>query len=172
MVGPQEQAIRQDDWFVLLDPAWQPGSPDESPPPEMIVGGWQLDADGKAGPFQPNPSFVPRDATTPTDPVDALLRLAARGEEVADQLLPTVRDAVVEIAVDEQDRPLVGPAPDGVPVVLVVTAPVHRSELGPERWWPVHGVRLPEIVPEGADILLNAASPAPFRLSTEALRDG
>lgn len=171
MVGPQEQAVRWDNWFVLLDPAWQPASPDQQPPPEKIVGGWMLDEAGNAGPFEPNPNFVPQDESTPTDPVDALLRLVQRGEDVGDQLLATIKDAVVEIAVDDEDEALVGPGADGKMVVLVVTAPVQRAEIGVEQWRRIHGVRLPEVVPEDVDILLNPDGSAPFRLSTDALRE-
>ncbi len=171
MVEPDRHVVRQDNWFVLLDPKWQPSSPDMKPPPEAIVGGWMLDEHDKPGPFQPNPDYVPGDETTPTDPTDAVLRLIMRGENVGDQLIPTVRDAVVEIAVDEEDQPLISPSPDGVMSVLVATAPVQRTGLPLERWWPVVGARLPELVPDGVDILLNPDGLAPFRLSTDALRD-
>jgi hypothetical protein len=165
-------AIRQDNWFVLLDPAWQPANPQTQAPPEAIVGGWMLDEDGKAGPFQPNPDYVPGDESTPTDPTDAVLRLIAAGQDVRDQLVPTVRDAVLEIAVDDHDQPIVSPAPDGVPCVLVVTASAHKARVDAQNWWPVVGAMLPEIVPDGVDILLNPGGPASFRLSTEALRAG
>lgn len=165
-------AIRQDNWFVLLDPAWRPANPAAQAPPEAVVGGWMLDEDGKPGPFQPNPDYVPGDESTPTDPADAVLRLLAAGQDVGDQLVPTVRDAVLEIAVDEQDQPIVSAAPDGVPCVLVATAPVHRERVDVRDWWPVVGAKLPEIVPQGMDVLLNPGGPASFRLSTEALRAG
>lgn len=170
MAEARPGTVRRDNWLVLLDPKWRPGGQDEQPPPNAVVGGWMLDADDKPGPFQPNPNYVPGDDETPTDPIDALLRLVMRGENVGDQLLPTVRDGVVEIAVDEEDQPLVSPAPDGVLCVLVATAPVQRSLSTLERWWPVVGARLPEVVPDGVDILLNPDGPAPFRLSADALR--
>jgi hypothetical protein len=164
--------VRQDGCFVLLDPSWRPGSQGEQPPSEVVAGRWPLDAAGKPGPFQPNPDYLPGDEATPTDPADALLRLIMRGENVGEQLVPTVRDAVVEIAVDEHDQPLVTPASDGMLCVLVATAPAHRTGLPPDRWWKVAGTRLPEVVPEDVDILLNPDGPAPFRLSADALRDG
>jgi hypothetical protein len=170
VVEPMQGAVRQDNWFVLLDPNWHQATPDQPAPPEAIVGGWMLDEDGKAGPFQPNPDYLPGDDATPTDPTDAVLRLIIRGENVGDQLVPTVRDSVLEIAVDEADQPLVSVAPDGVPSVLVATASVHKERVAVERWWPVEGTTLGEIVPEGADVLLNPGGPASFRLSTEALR--
>jgi hypothetical protein len=163
-------AVRQDNWFVLLDPSWHPANPGQQAPPEAVAGGWMLDEHGKPGPFQPNPGYVPGDESTPTDPTDAVLRLIVRGEDVADRLVPTVRDAVLEIAVDDQDQPMVNAAPDGKPSVLVTTAPMHKQRLDVQRWWPVVGTKLPEIVPAGVDVLLNPGGPASFRLATEALR--
>jgi hypothetical protein len=163
-------AVRQDNWFVLLDPGWQPETEGQQAPPAAVVGGWMLDEAGKPGPFQPNPGYLPGDESTPTDPTDAVLRLLIAGQDVGDQVVPTVRDAVLEIAVDDQDQPMVSQAPDGKPSVLVATAPVHKQRLDVQRWWPVVGTNLPEIVPAGVDILLNPGSPASFRLSTDALR--
>jgi hypothetical protein len=163
-------AVRQDNWFVLLDPGWQPGNPGQQAPPEAVVGGWMLDEDGKPGPFQPNPGYLPGDESTPTDPTDAVLRLLIAGQDVGDQLVPTVRDAVLEIAVDEKDEPMVSLAPDGRSSVLVATAPVHKQRLDVARWWPVVGTALPDVVPAGVDVLLNPGGPASFRLTMDALR--
>lgn len=170
MPEPMPGAVRQGNWFVLLDPGWTAGTPDSVPPPEVIVGGWMLDADGAVGPFEPNPNYVPRNQSTPTDPLDALLRLAARGEDVGDQIVPTIRDTVVQIGCDENDDPVIVLSPDGVPCVQIVTAEVHRSRLTTDRSWPVVGSKLSEIVPEGTDILINPGGRAQFRLVGAALR--
>jgi hypothetical protein len=164
-------AVRQDNWFVLLDPAWQPEVPGQQAPPAAVAGGWMLDENGKPGPFQPNPGYVPGDESTPTDPTDAVLRLIVAGQDVGDQLVPTVRDAVLEIAVDAQDQPVVSVAPDGKPSVLIATAPVHKQRLDIERWWPVVGTKLADVVPAGVDVLLNPGGPASFRLEMAALRN-
>ncbi|HEY4022036.1 MAG TPA: type VII secretion system-associated protein [Pseudonocardiaceae bacterium] len=167
---PQGSQVRLDNWIVLLDPAWQSDDPDAKPPPRAIAGGWPLGEEGKAGPFQPNPDFAPVDGTIPTDPTDAVLRLVSKGEVSAEHLVSQIRDAVLEIAVDEDDHLLVGPAPDGVPCVAVTTAPAHKARVTAPRWRPVTGDRLPEVVPDDVDVLLNPDGPAAFRLRTDALR--
>ncbi|WP_051133066.1 type VII secretion system-associated protein [Nocardia paucivorans] len=162
--------IRRDNWLMLVDPRWQESASAAVPPEEMIVGGWLLGEDGEPGPFQPNPNYLPADDSAPTDPTDAVLRRSVRGDDVGDEIVPTLRDAVVEIGCDEYNEPLVGSAPDGVPCVAVVTAAVHKRRVDADRWWPVPGSALPDLVPPGVDILINPGSPAQFRLLTRALR--
>ncbi|MGW5388244.1 hypothetical protein [Nocardia sp. NPDC003963] len=41
---------------------------------------------GEAGRFEPDPTHVPADDSTPTDPIDAVLRLIPRDEQPADIL--------------------------------------------------------------------------------------
>jgi hypothetical protein len=159
-----------DNWLVLFDPAWQ-RTDDGQPPPEVVVGGWRLDAEGKPGPFEPNPGFVPGSPDSPSDPVDAVLRRVGRGEDVGDQLVPAVRDSMVEIAVDSEGRPVVAPAPDGVPCVGVATAPSHKARVAAENWRSLVGKDLPAVVPPGVGILLNPDGPASFRLVVDALAD-
>lgn len=170
MVDPPPEAIRQGDWFLLLDPAYRPETMDSPPPPAVIVGGWMLNADHIVGPFEPNPDYVPADESTPTDPVDSLLRRIAEGEQLAEELLDAVRNAVLEIGCDEEDRPLIGIAPDGAHCVVIATAGVQKRAVDVDRWWPVLGGALTDIVPPDTDLLLNPAGAAPFRLSVHALR--
>ncbi|MGW4814309.1 type VII secretion system-associated protein [Kitasatospora cineracea] len=171
-VEPMASAIRQGDWLVLPKPGWTKNSASDTPPAHAMVGGWALDEDGKPGPFEPNPEYVPDDRSTPTDPIHALLRLVAadHGGAIADRLLATLRNSVVEIACDEQAHPLVGPSPDGVQCVVVVTAAIHKRLLPGARWMRVVGDRLPEAVPVDTDIMLNPGDVAQIRLLTEALR--
>jgi hypothetical protein len=167
--GPRSGAIRQDDRLLLPDPTWQLPEP---PPMGLTVGSWPLDESGRPGPFEPNPDYVPFDDETPTDPADALLRQLMNGRDVGDRLIGCVRDAIVEIAVDDQDQPFVTPDPNGVMCVLVATAPAQRTESQLKNWWPIVGARLPEVVPDEVDILLNPDGPAPFRISPAALANG
>lgn len=168
MEEPMPGAIRQDDWFILLDPVRQtdplPAAPD------TIVGGWMVAEDGAVGPFEPNPRYIPADDSTPTDPVDALLRRIAAGESLADDLVEWILNAIVEIGCDEQDRPLIGRAPDGVTCAVVATAALQKQDVDADRWWPVLGRELPDILPPSTDILLNPNGSAPFRLITAVLR--
>jgi hypothetical protein len=157
-----------DNWLLLVDPAWVREG-DERPPRRAIMGGWLVDDHGRAGLFRPNPEFRPTGPNTPTDPIDAVLRLVGRGEAMVDQLVPTLRDAIVELAVDQVNLPLIGPAPDGVPCVGVATAPLHRVRATGARWREMPGRNLAGVVPRDTDILLNPESPAAFRLRTEVL---
>ncbi|WP_460695854.1 type VII secretion system-associated protein [Nocardia thraciensis] len=168
-IEPMPGTVRKDNWFLLLDPEWQANHSGSMPPGEAIIGGWMVDDAENTGPFQPNPDYVPRDASTPTDPTDALLRLIAGGEPLGEQLVTTLRDSVVQIACNRENQPVVDSAPDGVPCVLVTTAGIHQQRLSADRWWPVVGGKLTDIVPTGADILLNPGGPAQFRLVTGAL---
>jgi hypothetical protein len=168
---PQPVTIRRDDWLLLLDRGWKRASPWSEPPTEAVIGGWMMDEGGKAGPFQPNPAYLPGDEATPTDPTDALLRSIAAGNPVGEELPALIRDSVVEIVCDEQDEPIVDTAPDGVRCVLVATAEAQKVDVEPNRWWPVLGSELPSVVPSGIDILLNPGGPAPFRLAAEVLRN-
>lgn len=171
MADPTPEMVQQDNWFVLLDPDWQPGTSTESPPADAIVGGWRMLEDDTIGPFEPNPVYTPRSESTPTDPVDALLRLIASGRlDLGDDLIARIRDSVIEIGCDAADQMLVGVAPDGAPCIPVVTAAVHKQSVDIEHWVPVLGAMLPEVVPPGIDILLNPGGSAQFRLITSALR--
>lgn len=108
----------------------------------------------------------------PSDPIDAVLRLAAVGARLGDELVRTIRDSIVEIGCDENDRPLLGAAPDGTPCVVVVTAELQKAHIDVDRWWPVHGGELAGLLPPGADVLLNPSGSAPLRLGANALRGG
>ncbi|MEV6323871.1 type VII secretion system-associated protein [Nocardia sp. NPDC051787] len=172
MDEPMRGAIRQNNWFVILDPSWTSVTPWSEPPAEVIVGGWMVDEDGGVGPFQPNPYYIPKDPDAPTDPTDAVLHLIAEGQQLADDLIGRIRDSMLHIACDDKDRPVLSRAPDGAPCVLVVTAERHKQGALVPRWRSVAGAKLPEIIPDGVDILLNPAGPAPFRLVTATLRAG
>lgn len=159
-----------ENWAMILDPGWQPSHPDEQPPVEAMVGGWRLDENGKSGPFEPNPKYVPSNPDSPADPADAVLRLVAEGKEPVASVLPVIKDALLEIATDD-GRPLVGPAPDGAPCVAVVTAPAHRQRVDAAEWYQVTAEQLLEGLPADVDILINPGTPGCTRLLASALRD-
>lgn len=158
--------IRQGDWFVLVDPAWDT-SAQSMLPSDMMVGGWLREDDGTIGPFQPNPGYRPSADTVPTDPIDAVLRriAAGAGDRLGDELTAMVHDAVVAIGCDEAGRPLIGSSPDGIGCVVVATAELQKAGIDVDRWLSVHGAKLVHIVPTGVEIFLNPAGAAPFRLA-------
>lgn len=159
-----------ENWALLVDPAWEPAREDEAPPNEAMVGGWLLDDAGVPGRFQPNPDYEPGTEDGVTDPTDAVLRLLSKGEATPDTLIPTLRDAYVELAVAEDDHLLVGPAPDGASCVAVATAGAQRRRTPFEHWRRVTVDELAQVLPDGVDILLNPSGEVPFRVVTEALR--
>lgn len=162
----------QTDWLMLTDPAWAPRSEDEQPPIEAVLGGWPTYPDGSWGHFLTNPGYEPSTPDSPSDPVDAVLRLIARDDYGADALLSVLADVELGIATDEQSVALVDEAPDGKPSVLVVTSLEHRDRVAAPGWY---GTDLSEIVaalPEsGVDVLLNPNSPASMRLDADVLRN-
>ncbi|MCX2731514.1 type VII secretion system-associated protein [Saccharopolyspora sp. NFXS83] len=160
------------DWMMLTDPAWTPEDEQSEPPGEVLLGGWPMWPDGSWGRFQANPGYRPMNPDSPSDPVDAVLRLMVRDDYGADALLSVLEDTALEIALDENGVAVVDRAPDGVPSVLVVTAPIHRDRVGADDWRGTHAAEIAEALPEtGVDVLLNPNSPASMRLSADALRE-
>jgi hypothetical protein len=157
-------------WTFLIDPAWNTEH-NGTPPAAAVVGGWLVAVDGSTGAFHPNPDYRPSHPDSPTDPVDATLQLVNRGEADADALLATMVDAVFGVAMDEQGNPLVAAAPDGVPSVLVTTAPGHRSRVSASGWQEVRAEELAEVLPDnGVDLLVNPGAPASMRIVAASLK--
>jgi hypothetical protein len=167
---PASQEETSENWALLVDPVWQPESPDDQPPAEVMVGGWLLDDNGVPGPFTPNPHYEPATEDGVTDPTDAVIQLVAQGMESAESLIPALRDAFVELAVTEEGQLLVGPAPDGVSCVAVATAGVQRRRTPFEHWRQVTVQQIVDALPQDVDILLNPAGARPFRVVAETLR--
>ena len=160
--------VRQGDWLMLVDsdPVTDPAG---TLAIESMVGGWVVAGGGELGLFRPNPRYRPADPAAPADPIDALLRRGASGVPVGGDLLAAVCGSVVEIGCDTTGIPVTGIAPDGVQCVPVVSAAIHRGRLDIPQWLPVAGAALPDVLPAGADILLNPESPARFRLAADAV---
>lgn len=163
----------EDQWVVLVDPTWQSAGETDMPPIEAVVGGWFVDSDGTVGRFCANPEYVPSQEDSPTDPVDATLRLVVRGEATGEQLLSTVREAVFGIALDENGVAIVTPAPDEVPSVLVATAPAHSRRVDAASWQEITAEELAHSLPDegGVDVLFNPGASASMRILAGALKD-
>ncbi|RSN19281.1 hypothetical protein DMC61_40095 [Amycolatopsis sp. WAC 04169] len=180
MTGKQDTAPTLVELFdggevkLLLDPAWGAENEDDAePPPDAILGGWAVTADGMWTRFRSNPDYRPRSADAPLDPVDAVLRAMARGvgEDLTDDLTSTLFDTVFGVAVDEKNVALVRSAPDGVSSVLATTAYGHRALLDVPGWVEVTLPQLAAALPEtGVDVLLNPGSPAAMRVRADVIR--
>ncbi|WP_409179298.1 type VII secretion system-associated protein [Amycolatopsis sp. VS8301801F10] len=171
-------AMSEDQWVLLVDPAWQPapttgGTEVPSPPPRAVVGGWLARADGSVSRFEPNPSYEPAAHDSPTDPLDAVLRLTARGEADFDQLAAVFRESAFAVAVDTDESPLVAPSPDNIPCLLVTTAPAHRRRVRAAGWRPAGPLDLLRLLNDrdGVDLLLNPGSPGCLRLLADSVRE-
>lgn len=157
--------------LLLIDPGWSSTEDTSIPPAEVLLGAWVVTADGERGPFQPNPVYRPAGQDSPLDPVDAVLRRLAQGEQAADLLPSVLRDVTVAIAVDDEGVALVRPAPDGVPSVLVTTSFGHRTRLDVPGWANLTIGQLADALPEsGVDVLLNPGGPAAMRVHAGSVR--
>ncbi|MEV6605655.1 type VII secretion system-associated protein [Kutzneria sp. NPDC051319] len=168
--------MSDDQWMLLVDPAWQPAeegrSAGQNPPAEAVVGGWLVAADGAVGRFEPNPDYEPATPESPTDPVDAALRLMADGEVDADALFAVLRESEFGVALDEHQRPVIAPAPDDVLSLLVTTAPAHRGRVRAEAWQVVNAEELAGMLAEHeVDALVNPGAQTSTRLLASTIAD-
>ncbi|WP_370948054.1 type VII secretion system-associated protein [Amycolatopsis sp. cg5] len=156
--------------LLLVDPAWRPTDLEPDPPAETAIGAWLIHADGTRSRFQPNPVYRPSTPDSPFDPVDAELRRLATGAPMTQALYETLRDVDLSLATDLAGTPLVRPAPDGIPSLLVTTSPPLRTYADAPAWLDVTLTDLATALPSsGLDVLLNPGSPASLRLTTPAL---
>jgi hypothetical protein len=167
-----EEQTAEDQWVLLVDPAWVPDGETEitGPPLAAVVGGWLAGADGTVGRFEANPVYEPSGPDSPTDPLDASLRLMARGEVDFDRLAAVLRESVFGVALGAQGEPLIAPAPDDVLSLLVTTAPAHRARVRAENWLDVSAAELAELLGKtGVDTLINPGAPTSTRLLAETI---
>jgi hypothetical protein len=171
-MADQKQATTED-VLIMVDPNWQATEDEETPPIHAVLGGWQLDAQGNADRFEGNPAYEPTDPGSPTDPVDAVVRLVLRREAGADRLLTVLDDVKLAIAVlDDKRTVAIADSPDDVPCVLVATAPAQRSHVEAPGWIEQITVRdLAGFLPDdGVDVLLNAGAPYSMRVATKTIK--
>ncbi|AUI60366.1 type VII secretion system-associated protein [Amycolatopsis sp. BJA-103] len=158
---------------ALIDPAWSPSDEQAVVPLDKIIGVWAADDKGQEPLFRPNPAYVPTEPGAHLDLVDGVLQLLARGADVGvPQLAAALADALLGIAVDDEGTALVRPAPDGMPSVLVATAPGHRPPVDTPGWRAVTVAKLARFLPEqGVDVLLNPGAPTSMRVSAGLIRE-
>ncbi|GAA1991476.1 type VII secretion system-associated protein [Amycolatopsis minnesotensis] len=158
-------------WYLLMDPHWTPAEEDEPPPIEAVAGAWPVEEDDEVGVFQPNPDYQPVDETLPTDPVDALLRELAEGDAEPEHVRALLRQSLVFQAMNGDGRPLVIPAPDDAPCVVVATAAPHVARVFAPAWRRVDYAGFVDELPDGIDVLLNPEGPAAARLTGTFVRE-
>ncbi|PRY38968.1 type VII secretion system-associated protein [Umezawaea tangerina] len=163
--GPSEN------WFLLIDPAWTPAGENDVPPLESVVGLWPVEEDGKPGKFRPNPEYLPSDDNSPSDPLDAVLRLVVQGRAEAEHIQLLLRDSLFDLALNGDGRPLITKSPDDVPCVVVATGEAHRRRIGSPDWQRIEIHELVVALADGVDVLVNPGGPASVRLTGDFLRD-
>ncbi|WP_328615614.1 type VII secretion system-associated protein [Amycolatopsis sp. NBC_00355] len=158
-------------WVLLVDPAWspEPSAPDRT----HVVGGWPALADGSIGDFEPNPAYEPSGPDSPADPLDAVLRLLSAGDAEFEQVASVFRQVTTAVALDATGSPLTAPSPDGVPCLLVATAPAHRGRVRTAGWLAVDAEELAALLSArpGTDLLLNPGAVGCTRLPADTVRD-
>ncbi|MEU3764987.1 type VII secretion system-associated protein [Amycolatopsis keratiniphila] len=164
---PDEDGL--EDWVLLMDPGWEPETEDQRPPIEAIVGLWPIE-DGRAGKFRANPGYVPADENSPTDLLDAALRLVLRGQGGPEQIQVMLRDSLFDIAMNGDGKPLVMKSPDDVPCVVVATGEPHRRRVSSPDWRRVDLGELVELLAEDVDVYFNPGGPTAVRLNADFLR--
>ncbi|GLY00694.1 MULTISPECIES: type VII secretion system-associated protein [Actinoplanes] len=157
-------------YLLLMDPEWQRREGDETPPMRSVVGLWPLSADGVMGRFRSNPEYIPLRPESPTDPIDALLRLAMRGDATMEQVQLVLRDTLLDLAMNGDGRPLVVRSPDDVPCVVVATSAQHQARTFAPEWHRIELDTLIERLADGIDVMINPNGPASVRLTGDFLR--
>ncbi|WP_435054921.1 type VII secretion system-associated protein [Micromonospora aurantiaca (nom. illeg.)] len=161
--------MSDDEFLFLLDPQWPAGEDDE-PPFEAVVGVWQVGADGEVGEFRRNPDYRPHFPDSPTDPVDALLRLVAAGAAQPAHLRSVLRASPLHLAVNGDGRPLVVSALGDERCVVVATGEPHREPVPAPGWRLLDLAELAGAAGDG-DVLVNPGGPAPARLAAAFLHE-
>ncbi|WP_033346258.1 type VII secretion system-associated protein [Catenuloplanes japonicus] len=162
---------RWDTYFLFMDPDWVPAEEDEEPPIEAVIGFWPLREDGEIAPFVSNSRYRPRDENAVTDPLDAVLRLAGRGDATAAQIQLLLRDSLMDLGLNGDGRPLITRAPDGVPCVVLATSATQRRLAFAPQWRRADLAAVVAALPPDTDALVNPGGPVPFRLTGGFLRD-
>ncbi|MBB2934768.1 hypothetical protein FHX82_001788 [Amycolatopsis bartoniae] len=160
-----------ENWFLLMDPAWRPTSENDPPPIEAVVGLWPVEDEGKIGKFRANPEYVPADENSPSDPLDAVLRLVLQGRAEADHIQLMLRDTLFDIAMNGDGRPLVTKSPDDILCVVVATGEQHRQRIASPDWRRIDLDELVELLADEVDVLFNPGGPASVRLTGDFMRE-
>jgi hypothetical protein len=161
---------QEENWMLLLDPVWKPEKENDAPPLGVVVGLWPVEPDGRIGKFRSNPDYLPSDENSPSDPLDAVLRLVLQGEGKIEQIQAMLRETLVDVAMNGDGRPLVMKSPDGIPCVLVSTGEPHRARLQSPDWLRTDVDGLVAQLADGVDVLFNPGGPASVRLTGDFIR--
>ncbi|MGW5646282.1 type VII secretion system-associated protein [Saccharopolyspora sp. NPDC003752] len=160
-----------ENWLLLMDPSWTSSSGNEAPPIEAVVGLWPVEDGCRLGKFRPNPEYAPSEENSPSDPLDAVLRLVLQDRAEVEHIQLVLRDSLFDIAMNGDGRPLVTKSPDEVPCVVVATGEPHRRRVSSPDWRRIDLDELVVLLADGVDVLFNPAGPASVRLTGDFMRE-
>lgn len=166
-----------DHWFGMLDPAWRARheEEDEAPPVWAVLGQWRSDSRGEIVEWQDNTAYRPSPAMMgwprPTDPVDAAAQLAATGYGPHEDVAVAVVQARLAVLTAPHGGPVLACAPDGTPVVPVFSQAAHLHAAGALAHQLLPAEEVFAWVPDGYELCVNPAGPAPARLSVADLEN-
>ncbi|MCK2244219.1 MULTISPECIES: type VII secretion system-associated protein [unclassified Crossiella] len=166
-----EDAQPGENWFLLMDPEWRPATEHEPPPLEAVVGLWPVEEGGQVGKFRANPEYVPADENSPSDPLDAVLRLVLQGRAEVDHIQLMLRDTLFDIGMNGDGRPLLTRSPDDLLCVVVASGEQHRRRISSPEWRRIDLDELVVLLADGVDVLFNPGGTASVRLTGDFMRE-
>lgn len=107
---------------------------------------------------------------TGIDPLDALLRTAAREAPPVELVQLLLRDAVLDVALDERGEPLVVYSPDNALCLIVATSTPQRDLAPAPGWRRADLLDLITLLDDGVDVLVNPYGPVVARISGDDIR--
>jgi hypothetical protein len=138
---------------------------------DAVIGRWPVDEHGVVGLFRSNPGYRPRYGSSPSDPIDVLLRLAMRGDVPMEQLQLILRDSMFDLALNGDGRPLIVKSPEGVPCAVVTTSGPHRERVQSPDWARIDVTELALRLTDGVDVLINPNGPSSVRLTASFVQE-
>jgi len=173
VTAAQREAARQrpETWLYVIDPAFDP---DGDVPPHGVVGAWWVDASGEIGAeFRHNPNYRPselaRGLAAASDPLEAVMQLAAHDRASDGDLLAALLDAelILFARADGGDGLYSAPGEEGRRLLQAFTSE-RRLPQSWDRWQRMTGRQLAPAL-AGHDLDLNPGGPVSARLPGEAV---
>jgi hypothetical protein len=161
--------LAPDHWLGMVDPTWV----SDDPPPEWaVIGEWRSGLSGEVEEWRPNSEYRPSplmlEWPEPSDPVDALLQLAATGYGSLDDAVRALSSADVTVLQAPDGSALTATGPDGTPVVPVFTSQPHQTFAGALIHSTVPAAELAaRLASADTALCVNPASPAHTVISAD-----
>ncbi|MET9530438.1 type VII secretion system-associated protein [Streptomyces sp. NPDC006649] len=162
-----------DHWFGMIDPTW---SGEGAPPVWALAGQWRSDARGEVVEWRDNEEYRPSPValgwTSPKDPVDAALQLAATGYGPGGAVTRELASAEVAVFVAPGGGLLSAVSPDDESAIVpVFTSPHHLHTAGRLSFRTMRATELLDRLPENHVIYLNASGPVSMTVEPGTLRE-